>query len=71
MLRVTYSHRFEDTVLFLWLFFFFWWGGGADVLSIKRHVVNLSFIRPFKKKDLITFKIHLLGSEDSTKPLGM
>ena len=48
MLRVTYSHRFEDTVLFL--SFFFWWGGGADVLSIKRHVVNLSFIRPFKKK---------------------
>ena len=49
MLRVTYSHHFEETVLFLWLFFFLV-GGGVGVLSIKRHVVNLSFIRPLKKK---------------------
>lgn len=56
---------------FISLAFFFLVGGGVGVLSIKRHVVNLSFIRPFRKKDLITFKIHLLGSEDSTKPLGV
>ena len=49
MLRVTYSHHFEDTILFLWLFFFLV-GGGVGVVSIKRHVVNLSFIRPLKKR---------------------
>ena len=37
MLRATYSHRFEDTVLFLWLFFFFffWWGVGRECLVLK------------------------------------